>query len=143
MQRQDLGTLGSLALEDLVSVGGPSGREIGRDGLLEGAARFFAEAKIERWQTSELQVRRLGDTAVCSYEWTEEGTYSGERFAMAGLATDVLVLRDGRWRLQAHHVSPLPNVASRDDGKCAPSASRSRTSGLAISVWTPKLGVRS
>lgn len=26
-------------------------------------------------------------------------------FAFAGVATDVLVLRDGRWRYQAHHVS--------------------------------------
>ena len=24
--------------------------------------------------------------------------------AVTGIATDVLVLRDGRWRLQAHHV---------------------------------------
>ena len=48
MQRQDRAALGSLAREDLVSACGANAREIGRDSVLEGAARFFAEATIER-----------------------------------------------------------------------------------------------
>ena len=34
--------------------------------------------------------------------------HGGRPFVMAGPASDVLVVRDGRWRLHAHHVSPLP-----------------------------------
>jgi hypothetical protein len=56
--------------------------ELGRDAL---AALFFAEATNERCQTGALEVRQLGEAALCSYECIEEAPL-----------------------LQAHHVSPLP-----------------------------------
>ena len=53
----------------------------------------------------DFELRELGATAVCSYLWAEYGRHRGEQFALAGVATDVLVQRDDRWLLQAHHVS--------------------------------------
>jgi ketosteroid isomerase-like protein len=105
MEHREIETLERLALENYLSCGGPDGRTSGRDALLAGAAEFFAEAVVERCTVEDIEVRELGAVAVCCYRWTESGRYRGEAFAFAGLATDVLVQRDDRWRYQAHHVS--------------------------------------
>jgi ketosteroid isomerase-like protein len=105
MQHGDIETLERLALEDYLSCGAPGGLTSGRDALLEGAAAFFAEAVVERYALEDIEVRELGAVAVCCYRWTESGRHRGEPFAFGGLATDVLVQRDDRWRYQAHHVS--------------------------------------
>jgi ketosteroid isomerase-like protein len=108
MQDADIDALGLLALHDYISAGGPEGRELGRDAFLAGAERFFAAARIDGWELTDVKVRRHGDTAICSYVWTERGSHDGRDFDMRGVATDVLVCDDGRWRHQAHHVSVLP-----------------------------------
>jgi ketosteroid isomerase-like protein len=105
MATADLDALAALALDDYVSAGGPHGREVGRGALLVGAAAFFADATIDGWDVDGIEVRDHGEVAVCSYQWSEHGVHGGRPFALAGVATDVLVLRDGGWRLQSHHVS--------------------------------------
>ena len=116
MATKDLRELEALALDDYVGAGGPNGRELGRAALIEGASAFFADATIDAWQVDDLEVRRHGDAAVCSYRWCERGLHAGARFALAGIATDVLVRRDGRWRLQAHHVSMAPAASAIAEG---------------------------
>ncbi|MDA0638280.1 nuclear transport factor 2 family protein [Nonomuraea sp. MCN248] len=112
MRDRDPEALARLAVPEFLSSGGPSGRTVGLAGLLAEAAAFFAQARIDTWSVDDLVVRPYGPTAVCSYRWSESGSHLGVPFAMRGLATDVLVHRDGRWRHVAHHVSALP----ADDG---------------------------
>ncbi|MFI6818347.1 nuclear transport factor 2 family protein [Nonomuraea sp. NPDC050328] len=109
MQDRDPAALAALTLPDYLSSGGPAGRSLGREALLAEAEAFFAGARIDEWTVSDLEVRRHGEVAVCSYSWHESGVHQGTPFVMAGLATDVLVHRDGHWLHQAHHVSPLPS----------------------------------
>jgi ketosteroid isomerase-like protein len=105
MQDKDVSALGRMTLDDYVSAGGPGGRTVGRDKLVAEAKQFLANAAIEDWSVTDLEVRQHGDVAVCSYIWTERGRHQGRAFELRGVATDVLVLRDRRWRYQAHHVS--------------------------------------
>lgn len=105
MQHGDLESLESLALPDYMSCGGPDGQTLGRNELLTGAASFFAEAVVERCAVDNLELRELGDVAVCTYRWSETGRQRDAPFSFAGVATDVLVRSDGGWRYQAHHVS--------------------------------------
>jgi uncharacterized protein (TIGR02246 family) len=104
MQHGDAATLARLAAEDYLSWG-PEGRTTGRDALVKGAAALFAEAVVERWGLEDFEVRDLGAVVVCSYRWRESGRHRGKPFGLAGVATDVLVQRDNRWCVQAHHVS--------------------------------------
>jgi ketosteroid isomerase-like protein len=89
----------------LAGRGGPGGRTLGRDRLLAEADQFLRNAAIDDWSVSDFEVRQHGDVALCSYYWTERGTHQGMAFDLRGVATDVLVLQDGHWRYQAHHVS--------------------------------------
>jgi ketosteroid isomerase-like protein len=104
MQQGEIETLAGLAAEDYLSWG-PDGRTSGRDALLDAAATFFAEAVVEHCGVEDLEVRDLGALAVCSYRWSESGRHRGQPFALAGVATDVLVRNGDGWRYQAHHVS--------------------------------------
>ena len=105
MQDKDLSALERMTLDDYVSAGGPGGRTVGRDTLVAQARQFLANAAIEDWSVTDLELRQHGEVAVCSYSWTERGRHQDTAFELRGVATDVLVLRDGRWRYQAHHVS--------------------------------------
>lgn len=95
----------ALALDDVVVAGGPPGREVGRATMLGAAAAFFAAGRVAEWRVEEMEVRDLGEVAVCSYRWSERGEHMDAPLTLAGLATDVLVLRDGAWRVQVHHVT--------------------------------------
>lgn len=107
MRAGDLDALDRLLLDDYLSSGGPGTRTLGRAEVLEQARDFFANAEIETFALAAMRLRRHGDVAVCVYEWSEAGVHAGERFAMRGLATDVLVRAGGDawWAHQAHHVS--------------------------------------
>ncbi|MEV0154276.1 nuclear transport factor 2 family protein [Micromonospora sp. NPDC050686] len=107
MQAGDLASIAAATLPDHISTGGPEGRTVGREPLLVMAEAFLAEASIQHWSVTALEVREHGDVAVCSYEWAEQGVVNGARFELRGVATDVLVFRDGRWHYQAHHVGLL------------------------------------
>ena len=109
MANGDIAALADLAAEDYMSVGGPQGRELGRDAFLAGARQFFADARIDAWAIEDLEVRDLGDAAVCSYTWSETGRHRDVAFDLAGMATDVLVRIDGGWLHQARHVSMPPD----------------------------------
>ena len=112
MQSADLATLGNLLADDYVVSGGPDGRTIGRRAVLEQAAAFTAEATIDDWVISAMELRVGEDHAICSYGWEERGTHAGSPFRFHGLATDVLRLTSGVWVHQARHVSMLASPAA-------------------------------
>jgi ketosteroid isomerase-like protein len=105
MQTRKLDALEHMTLPDYIAVGGPFGRTIGREVMLEQAKRFLFNSVIDDWSVTDLEVRRHGDVSVCSYLWTERGKHNGKAYEIGGIATDVLVRRGGHWLIQAHHVS--------------------------------------
>jgi ketosteroid isomerase-like protein len=105
MQTRKLDALEHMTLPDYIAVGGPFGRTIGREVMLKQAKEFLFNSTIEDWSVTDLQIRRHGDVCVCSYLWTERGKHSGKAYEIGGVATDVLVRREGQWLIQAHHVS--------------------------------------
>jgi hypothetical protein len=105
MQTRKLDALEHMTLPDYIAVGGPFGRTIGRDVMLRQAKQFLFDSTIDDWSVSDLEVRHHGDVCVCSYLWTERGSYKGKAYEIGGIATDVLVWRERRWLIQSHHVS--------------------------------------
>jgi ketosteroid isomerase-like protein len=105
MQTGDIAALSNLLAEDYLVTGGPDGRTLGRDAVLEQAAVFNATSRIDDWSISAIEVRAGADHAVCSYQWTERGTHAGTEFTLAGLATDVLRSQGTAWVHQARHVT--------------------------------------
>jgi ketosteroid isomerase-like protein len=105
MQTRRLDALEQMTLPDYIAVGGPFGRTIGREEMLKQAKEFLFNSTIEDWSVTDLEVRRHGDVCVCSYLWTERGEHAGKSYEIGGVATDVLVHREGHWLIQAHHVS--------------------------------------
>lgn len=103
-ERQDLERLRRLAREDYVEFTGHSeGPRVGRDTLLTVARRAFEEFAITGWQLGEILVQDHGRLAVAAYRWREDIRREDGAFRLSGVATDVLVLEDGRWRYVAHH----------------------------------------
>ena len=108
MQDRDLTALERLTAGDYLASGGPAGRTTSRSELLAEADAFFAEAVVEDWSLASVRILDLGSVAVCAYDWSERGQHAGRPFALAGMATDVLVRSREGWRHQAHHVSLQP-----------------------------------
>jgi ketosteroid isomerase-like protein len=107
-QDQDHLTLARMALEDYIEYPGAGPRRnVGRQRILEVAERAFARMSLRAWTVDDIEVRRHDPVAICSYRWSEQGVRDGADFDLAGFATDVLVLRDGLWTYQSHHVSML------------------------------------
>jgi ketosteroid isomerase-like protein len=105
LQNKDVAAIERMTLDDYISSGGPGARTVDKNQFLEGTGQFLAGAVIEDWVVSGLEVRQHRDVAVCSYLWSERGSHEGVEFDLHGVATDVLVFEEGRWRHQAHHVS--------------------------------------
>lgn len=105
LQNKDVAAIEGMTLDDYISSGGPGDRTVTKDGFLEDTGQFLSGAVIEDWSISGLEVRKHGDVAVCSYLWSERGSHEGQEFDLRGIATDVIVFDEGRWRHQAHHVS--------------------------------------
>lgn len=78
------------------------------------------EPRYEVFRNHGMKVRLYGDTAVVNGITTVKGTSGGKPFAAELQFTDTLVKRDGKWRIVASHVSPLPKPK---DAKQAPASS--------------------
>lgn len=105
MEARDLTALAELLAEDYIVSGGPAGRTVGREAVLDQAAAFISQATIDDWTIEDVELRAGREHAVCCYRWTERGTHAGVPFALQGFATDILRLRDATWLHQARHVS--------------------------------------
>ena len=101
---RDPGALGSLVHERCTFVGGPGGRQRGREEFLAGAEDFFAAGEVSDWQIDGLTIDLHGDTAVATYAWTEHGTHGAAPFALDGIATDVYRRAGDVWVMIARHV---------------------------------------
>ena len=59
-----------------------------------------------KYETSELNVKRLGDAAVVTGRLTRERTMNGKAVTDNWRFTKVYTASDGRWRVVAWHASP-------------------------------------
>ena len=85
---------------------------IGWEEIRERWARIFANAKRVKIALSSVWVRVEGNAGwiACTEHVT---TAFADGFDEATVqATNIFVLRDGRWLLVAHHASPLPTAPS-------------------------------
>ncbi len=107
-EKKDLGLLEAMALEDYVEFTGSSeSPRLGRATLLEVARRAFQRATVLGWEVIDPVVRQEGHVAVVVYRWTEQAILNGRAVSLQGVATDVLVNKDGIWRYLSHHSTPL------------------------------------
>lgn len=107
-EKKDLGLLEAMALEDYVEFTGNSdGPRLGRATLLEVARRAFERVTILRWEVTDPVMRQEGNVTVVVYRWTEQATLDGRTLSLRGVATDVLVYKDGTWRYLSHHSTSL------------------------------------
>jgi ketosteroid isomerase-like protein len=113
---RDLTALAELLAEDYIVSGGPAGRTVGRQAVLDQASAFASQATIDDWTIADMELRAGSDHAVCCYGWTEQGTHAGVPFALRGLATDILQVRGATWVHLARHVS-MDDTGAGDGGR--------------------------
>ena len=90
----DAAAIGRLVADDWVIVD--------TDGTVIDRSRFISAIESgalthESMESTDLEVRVHGDTAVVTGITTSKGQYLGEGFTTRERATDVLVRLDGRW----------------------------------------------
>ncbi|QSQ20050.1 nuclear transport factor 2 family protein [Pyxidicoccus parkwayensis] len=81
------------------------------------------EPRYEVFRNHDMKVRLYGDTAVVNGITSVKGVAGGKAFAAELRFTDTLVKRNGRWRVVASHVSPMPKPAEAKQGR-RPAATR-------------------
>ncbi|MFN0090774.1 MAG: nuclear transport factor 2 family protein [Acidimicrobiales bacterium] len=64
MQAGDLDALASLLADDYLVTGGPEGRLVGRSAVIEQTAQFSAEAAVDDWAISDLELRAGADPSA-------------------------------------------------------------------------------
>jgi uncharacterized protein (TIGR02246 family) len=80
----------------------------GRDTVLRSWSAVMAGTDYIQFFLTDVRISVVGDTAVvtCQENLLTEVTESGD-LPTAVVATNVLVRRDGGWRVQVHHGSPV------------------------------------
>jgi hypothetical protein len=78
------------------------------------------EPRYEVFRNHDMKVRLYGDTAVVNGITSVKGVSGGKAFAAELRFTDTLVKRNGKWRIVASHVSPLPKPKETKQGRAAP-----------------------
>ncbi|MCY1016664.1 nuclear transport factor 2 family protein [Pyxidicoccus sp. MSG2] len=78
------------------------------------------EPRYEVFRNHDMKVRLYGDTAVVNGTTSVKGVAGGKPFAAELRFTDTLVKRNGRWRIVASHVSPMPKQKEQKQGEAAP-----------------------
>jgi hypothetical protein len=78
---------------------------VGRDTLVAEAEQFLANAVIQDWSVTDLEVRQHGDVAVCSYRWTERAILP-------------LISRPIRQRLASHRLAGLGRSVALNASGC-------------------------
>jgi hypothetical protein len=87
-------------------------RSIGPRGFVMDKEQWIGrhgEFRYERLDTSDMDVRRYGDTAVVRDVQRNRATYQDHPVAVASRVSQVWVRLDGRWQLVAIQFSPLPD----------------------------------
>ena len=66
--------------------------------IIQGAADFHAAGgKLLRLEFPRTEIQRYGDVAMLYSQYVLETEMNGKRSTEAGRATEIFVLRDGRW----------------------------------------------
>jgi len=100
---KDMAALEALLAEDYVEFSGSTARTVGKANVVKAAQQFFQNNSINAWTIRDVIVQRYGDTAICSYYWTDSVTIEDKDSSFAGATTAVLVKRDGKWKYVHHH----------------------------------------
>lgn len=98
----DRETLRELIADDFLSIG-PRGFVLDKEQWIHRHGEF----SYQSLETSEMDVRRYGDTAVVRDVQRNRATYGGQQVAVSTRVSQVWVRQDGRWRLVAIQFSPL------------------------------------
>lgn len=98
----DRETLRELIADDFLSIG-PRGFVLDKDQWIDRHDEFT----YRQLETSEMDVRHYGDTAVVRDIQRNRATYRDQHVAVNTRVTQVWVRHDSRWRLVAIQFSPL------------------------------------
>jgi hypothetical protein len=98
----DRETLRELIAEDFLSIG-PRGFVLDKSQWIDRHDRFT----YHRLETSEIDVRSYGDTAVVRDVQRNQATYGDQQVAVTTRVGQVWIRRHGGWRLVAIQFSPL------------------------------------
>ena len=101
MSRADSAALGRMLAEEVQSVG-PAGQVVTRRELLDAVGKRAADLKAAGGTVTEavdtVTVRRFGDVAVATGQYTSTYTAAGKQESGRSTFADVAVRRDGRWQ---------------------------------------------
>ena len=82
------------------------GSYCGREEIAGAFERTFATIRDEVYELRELEWFALADeVAACRYRFSWQGVVDGQARSGRGRGTNVLVNRDGSWRVQHEHLS--------------------------------------
>ena len=100
--KNDLEGLGRVVTDDWIIID-PNGEIVDR-------ARFFEVIKSgalthDMMESEDFRVRVYGDGAVVTAITSTKGKFMGQEFSTHERATDVFVMRDGRWRWVLTHLT--------------------------------------
>src|SRR3954469_12889922 len=98
----DRETLRRLIADDFLSIG-PRGFVLDKDGWVDRHDEFT----YQQLDTSEVDVRQYGDTAVVQDVQRNQATYRDQHVAVTTRVSQVWVSQHDRWRLVAIQFSPL------------------------------------
>lgn len=102
----DLGRVAPLIAED-ANYWFSDGSHRGRAEILAAVARTFARIEDEVYEIGDLEwVVLTADHAVCRYRFSWTGNIDGRPASGRGRGTNVIVKRDGDWRMLHEHLSP-------------------------------------
>lgn len=88
-----------------IFIEGSAYRMTGKADLVRALTTHTESTELRSYQMLEPQVYVLGDTALLTYYFTEEGISAGKEFTNAGKISMVFVKRDGTWRALHEHRS--------------------------------------
>lgn len=107
-ETKDLDAIVTLAHPDYFEFTGHSAEHrVGRETLAIVARRAFGAFSIRAWELGRRRAMRFGDVAIVAYSWKQRTEADDQVMDSTGVATDILVRQDRRWRYLAHHSSTV------------------------------------
>lgn len=102
---RDIGRVVSLIADD-ATYWFSDGSHRGVDSIRGAIEKTFATISDETYEIHDLEwVVTSAESAVCRYRFRWAGVVDGERRSGSGRGTNVVVRRDGGWRMQHEHLS--------------------------------------
>jgi ketosteroid isomerase-like protein len=111
-QRGDTAALDRMLADDFIGIG-PRGFMLTKEQWM---ARYRSgDLRHDSFTWDDVRVRVYGDAAIATGRQTQRGTFQGRDIAGQFRATQVFVMREGRWLLAALHLSPsAPSPQDRE-----------------------------